>query len=273
MLSKVSYNVFFTFFVSLMLSSGSVFAAFYKWVDENGNTHYSDVAPKEIETKAQKIDLEPMNRIQGFDVNRGDSSKESVVDKKGDVKTVVSNLVQTDNNAFKCFGPSPKTSNTVLERKPLQESEYQNLLSLFGNMKGRWKGEAVVTICKGTGKKPNIELNKYDTTSEFRLRRSRELIADFDMYSSKLRKSIDENIKLFLTEEQLTFSPSQSDETVALHLSDNVIELWVEQHSFHGTRKELVRTFKLLSNKMEVGQYSYSNGELESSTRWSLSKR
>ncbi len=272
MLSRVSNNIFFASFISLLLSGAPVFAAFYKWVDEDGNTHYSDVAPTETETKTQELDLEPMNRIQGFDVNKSDSIAEEIVDKKDDKKSVVTTSSNIDSNPFECFGPSPKTSNTVQNRKPLQENEYKSLLSLFGEMKGRWKGKGVVTNCKGTEKKPNIEVNNYDTTSEFRLRRSKELIAEFDMYSSKLRKAISENIQLFLTEKQLTFSPSQSDETIALNLTENTIELWVEQYSFYGARKELVRTFKLQSNKMEVGQYSYSNGELESSTVWSLSK-
>lgn len=275
MLGKVSYNLLIVLVLLLSLSVGSAFAAFYKWVDENGNTHYSDVAPKAADTKAQtqEIHLKPMNRMQGVEFDKREDAPEEVTDKKERQPTDASTSSNVNSNPLECFGPSPRTSNTVLKTELLQKSQYKSLLSLLENMKGRWKGEAVVTICNGTAKKPKIEVNKYDTTSEFRLRRSKELVADFEMYSSKLRKTVDDHIKLFLTEEKLSFSASQSDETVALNLSENVIELWVEQYAYYGTRKELVRTFKLQSNNLEVGQYSYSNGELESSTRWSLSKR
>lgn len=270
MLSKNSYSFFFTTFLLLVLPSGSVSAAFYKWVDKDGNTHYSDVAPDKA--KVEEINLEPMNRIQGFDASKVDSMVNKEGDKKDSDQSAPAVSLHSNEGSFECFAPSPKTSNTALERKPLKESEYENISSLFSKIKGRWKGEGVITTCNGTAESPKIKVDKYDTTSEFRLRRSKEIVADFDMYSSKLRKSTDAHIKLFLSETQLTFSPSQSDKTVALNLSENIIELWVEQYSYYGTRKELVRTFKLDSNKLEVGEYSYSNGALESSSLWSLSR-
>jgi glutaredoxin len=44
----MKYRLFFLSIVLLFLSAGLAFAQIYKWVDENGVTHYSDSSPQEI---------------------------------------------------------------------------------------------------------------------------------------------------------------------------------------------------------------------------------
>lgn len=273
MLIRKLLKPFYCIPLLLILPSGVVFGALYKWVDEKGNTHYSDVAPTKNVATTQQIHLEPLNSIESVHINKnGVVNDKQTIDnnekKRPEVAHEASKL-----SAKSCFGPSPKTSNTLLVRTSLEKTERKDILSLLKKMKGQWKGVGVLTACSGTKITPSIESSEFETTADIQFRRSKEVRIEFDMYSSKLRKAINENIKLFVSEQHLSFSPSQSDESVLMHSSANTIELWVEQYPFNGVHSELVRVFNMQSNTMEIEQYSYSNGELESSLIWKLTKR
>lgn len=259
-------------FLLIVMPNGISAGALYKWVDVNGNTHYSDVAPTNNKEQAQEINITPLNEIQSSHIKQSDfasGKKQALLDNK--TPPDKPNTTQK-HSAKSCFGASPQASNSTLARTQLKKVEHKNIASLFNRMEGLWRGNGVITKCTGTKAKPRIEKYNYKTTAEFNVRRSKELRVEFDMYSAKLKKEINEHIKLFLSGEHISFSRNQSDETVLLHSSDSGIELWVEQYPVHGVYKELIRIFKLQSKTMKVEQYIYADGELENSIVWNLSK-
>jgi hypothetical protein len=139
-------------------------------------------------------------------------------------------------------------------------------------MKGSWYGKAIYFDCKGQVDTPKITEEQYSVTADIRLKRFKELTIKFEMYAPKNRITTHENIELFLSDEHLSFSHYQSDETVLMKVSNKHIELWVENFPVAGVRNELVRIFEIEKNFFTIKQYQYVNGALAGIMNWSLVK-
>ena len=261
-------------FITLLIFATLAFTSnLYKWEDENGNIHYADEPPSQNPKQVKKVELQPLNSFKNTlpeHTEKNISSQPETVDKqlvKSDPVIEEVKLSSTD-----CFGPSPLTNDTPLNRKKLTKDQHSSLSSLLSNMKGSWHGKATYFECKGKVDDPEIEKKQYTVSADIRLKRFKELTIKFEMYAAKDRITTHENIELFLSDEYLTFSHYLSDETVLLKDSSDHIELWVENFPTNGVRNELVRIFEIKNRIFSIKQYQYVNGALAGIMHWYLVK-
>ena len=52
---KIRFSVIFLLFACMLLASSGAFAEVYRWVDENGEVHYSETLPPDFEDKGHDI--------------------------------------------------------------------------------------------------------------------------------------------------------------------------------------------------------------------------
>ena len=268
---KASHLIFIFLIFATSVYSGNL----YKWVDEYGNIHYGDERPNEETHEVEEVVLQPLNSFENLspkNIDKSTPEESEVTNRQDELVThapqeIIQKLSPTD-----CFGPSPFANDTPLSRKKLTKSQHKSLSVFLSEMTGSWRGQAVYFGCKGQVSGPSIEEKQYSVSADIRLRRFKELKISFDMYSSENRMTTHENIELFLTEQHLSFSHYQSDETVLLNDSNHHIELWVENFPTAGVRNELVRIFNIQNKTFTIKQFQYVNGALASIMQWNLIK-
>jgi len=263
-----TYCLLLAFLYSSYVLAGNL----YKWVDENGNIHYGDERPTENSHQVEEVELQPLNSFDNplpTRIETPNTKELKVINEftSKALKKTIAKHYPTD-----CFGPSPLANDTPLNREKITKAQHKSLSLLIREMSGSWYGNALYFNCKGQIKDPVIEKIHYSASAEIRLKRSKDLIINFEMYSSKKRVTTHEDIELFLSEEHIAFSDYQSDETVLLNESTHHIELWVENFPTAGVRNELVRIFEIQNKKFTIKQFQYVNGALASVMQWNLVK-
>jgi len=259
-----------------LLYSSSVFPGnLYKWVDENGNIHYGDERPAEKSHQVEEVELQPLNSFENSfptNIETTNTKKMNTIDKADGATSQILEKATSKLYPTSCFGPSPIANDTTLSRVKLTKTQHKSLSLLLSDMAGLWRGQAIYFDCKGQVNTPEIKKKQYTISADIRLKRFKDLTISFEMYSSKNRITTHENIELFLSDEHLSFSHYQSDETVLLNESNNHIELWVENFPTAGVRNELVRIFDIQNNTFTIKQFQYVNGALASTIQWNLVK-
>jgi len=246
----------------------------YKWVDENGNIHYGDEFPTETPRELEKFELQPINSFKNLAPNNKFLISEELeaIDKKDIFEASKTKNTNRDIKLTDCFSPSPLANDTPLKREKLTKEQHKSLSDFLSKMKGSWHGQAIYFDCKEETNAPRILKQRYTSSAEVRLKRFKELTMNFKMYSVKKRITKHENIELFLSDEHLSFSHYQSDETVMLNAAEHHVELWVEYFPVAGVRNELVRIFEIKNKLFTIKQFQYINGALTSIMLWNLVK-
>jgi len=265
-----------TLIIIIILYSSSVISAdLYKWVDENGNIHYGDERPTEASHRVEEVELQPLNSYENLspksitisNIKGSEAFDEQIEITTQAAKEKIRKISPTD-----CFGPSPFANDTPLNREKLTKSQHKSFSILLSEMTGSWRGQAIYYGCEGQVNAPFTEEKQYSASADIRLKRFKDLTINFEMYSSENRTTTHENIELFLSEEHISFSHYQSDETVLLNESNHHIELWVENFPTAGVRNELVRIFEIKNKRFTIKQFQYVNGALTSIMQWNLIK-
>ena len=262
---KIYYLLFLCLSFSPFLLGGSL----YKWVDKNGNTHYSDEKPTAQSSRIIELTLQPLNSFEPF------APKEKEKEKEKEEKKLASPekpKKPPKKSPTDCSGPSPITNNTPLHRIKLSKAQHASLSLLMLAMKGKWQGSATRIQCKGIASNPIYAQSNYTVSADIKLKRFKDITIEFSMYSAKKRITTHENISLFLSDEFLSYSDYQSDETVLLNTSEQTIELWVENFPIAGVRNELVRVFEVQQKTILITQFHYVSGALASVMKWDLFK-
>ena len=254
---------------TVSMASGELF----KWTDEHGNTHYSDTPPTDGGLTSELLQLPELNRLE----HRVTPASNKYAN--GDPKLP---LTETDRSPGilksklpeleTCFSASPRATGIHLNKNQLTKHDHRDIEQMFLQIKGDWKGTALFTECRGEISNPKLKKNKYQAELEVKLRRSKELSLNFDMYSSDLGLSKKEEMEFFLSDKYLSLSQTLSDKSVMLELNSNGFSLWVAQFLGSGVHRELIRTVRITKDTLIIDQYNYANNALIQLVRWSMKK-
>lgn len=245
-------------------------APLYKWTDSRGNTHYSDAPPPGENATVKALSLQPLNMIQPPNVQATTKMKEAppLVSASVPVKTPKEEALTSSLST--CFSPSPIATGMSITKRILSKEEHNELALIFTNMKGKWRGTVDMIECSGDTASPELITTSYSTDLNIKLRRSRELSLSFDMYSSELGISKEEKMNFYLSEQYLSLSLALSDLSVMTDISEKGYSIWVDQTLGTGVARELLRTITLTNRTLAIDQYTFANGTLVLSARWTL---
>jgi len=162
-------------------------AEIYKWVDENGEVHYSETAPEETAQPLQSDELPSLNSLDPVDIDR----YQSVIDKIA----TPDNVISTGKSSF--------TGILRYAGNPVKVSASDDVSTWIRN-ENTGKGteyKAVFDIKKGTVSVKNIPPGKYGMTIGINNNRANPKLYPGDYrkwvnFKIEKRKSIRRNIDL-----------------------------------------------------------------------------
>ena len=186
-----------------------------------------------------------------------------------------------------CFERSPTTSRGTpltagITIRNITDDEYQTLTRLIKGMTGFWNGTATEISCEGTATAPREERHEY----KVHVYATTKYMPVEDTLALKFRANWDgvtrntsklENFRFLLTRERLRLdrnTPAGDVETVKITNNFLVINKKNNVRNPAGgiVVQEIVRSYQLTYNTLNIEYNFYSNGLLVSKSTWELGR-
>jgi hypothetical protein len=201
-------------------------AEIYKWVDENGVKHYSNMPPanarnvKVVGHEIQHDEAADQERVKAeqketealIEKNKKEEQQASEAEQK---KLEEAKQDQPPLFASGCFSPSYSVQqgrgvNEAIIPRDFTGGEYQNLQKLFQSLEGNWEGNASVLVCEGTQDKVREVVDNYSVKSEGKMSSTGQFDLKATLHSQKKKATHNEYLRLYLSKEKLTSEPNIS---------------------------------------------------------------
>ena len=278
-----------------VFSTPQLDAEIYKWIDENGEKHYSNMPPAnagDVEIVFGEIqhdeaaDQEPVKADQ--------IETDALVEKNEKEKRQTSEVEQEKLEEAKqdhpplfasgCFSPSYSVQqgrgvNEAIIPRDFAKGEYQNLQKLFQSLEGNWEGNASVIVCEETQDKVRKVVDNYLIKSEGKMSSTGQFDIKATLHSQKKNETRDESLYLYLDPKKLALEPNISIGDIELiSVSSNELA-YVEKtqnrsESGGSEMHEKVTTIKKTGEEsFTLERILYYNGRLIKISTWHLENK
>lgn len=185
--------------------------------------------------------------------------------------------------AADCFSPSPSRQadmelTTEIVPRTLSNNELNVISSMIKQLQGQWKGQADETICKGTVNNVNKELIEYTLDLDIRNYRGNELEIKAMLKSLASKKSRNEILKMYITENKFRVNNEfAAGDVEIIKISEYEVSFFrkvVTRTKSGGVSvRELVQSLSLADRQLNMEFTVYFNGVLSSRTLWTAKQK
>ena len=267
-----------------MFSTLQLDAEIYKWIDENGVKHYSNMPPanarnvKVVGHEIQHDEAADQERVKAeqketealIEKNKKEEQQASEAEQK---KLEEAKQDQPPLFASGCFSPSYSVQqgrgvNEAIIPRDFTGGEYQNLQKLFQSLEGNWEGNASVLVCEGTQDKVREVVDNYSVKSEGKMSSTGQFDLKATLHSQKKKTTHNEYLHLYLDPKKLTSEPNISVADIELiSVSSDELAYVEKRQNRSGSGALLMRETATTIKKTGEASFSlerilYFNGRL-----------
>lgn len=278
-----------------LFSTPQLDAEIYKWIDENGVKHYSNMPPANAENveivfgEIQYDEAADQERVKAdqketdalIEKNKKEEQQASKAEQK---KLEEAKQDQPPLFASGCFSPSYSVQqgrgvNEAIIPRDFTGGEYQNLQKLFHSLEGNWEGNASVLVCEGTQDKVRKVVDNYSVKFEGKMRSTGQFDLKATLHSQKKKATHDESLRLYLDPQKLTTEPNISIADIELISvsSDELAYVEKRQNRSESGASEMhekVTTIKKTGEaSFSLERILYYNGRLITISTWHLENK
>lgn len=278
-----------------LFSTPQLDAEIYKWIDENGVKHYSNMPPANAENveivfgEIQYDEAADQERVKAdqketdalIEKNKKEEQQASKAEQK---KLEEAKQDQPPLFASGCFSPSYSVQqgrgvNEAIIPRDFTGGEYQNLQKLFHSLEGNWEGNASVLVCEGTQDKVREVVDNYSVNFEGKMSSTGQFDLKATLHSQKKKATHDESLRLYLDPKKLTTEPNISIADIELIsvLSDELAYVEKRQNRSESGASEMhekVTTIKKTGGaSFSLERILYYNGRLITISTWHLENK
>jgi len=270
-------------------------AEIYKWIDENGLKHYSNMPPANagnveiVFGEIQYDEAADQERVKAdqketdafIEKNKKEERQASEAEQK---KLKDSKQDEPPLFSSECFSPSYSVQqgrgvNEAIIPRDFNGGEYQNLQKLFQSLEGNWEGNASVLVCEETEDDVRKVVDNYSVKSLCKMSSTGQFDLKATLHSQKKNETRDESLCLYLDPQKLALEPNISIGDIEL-ISVSSDELaYVEKtqnrsESGGSEMHEKVTTLKKTGEaSFSLERILYYNGRLITISTWHLENK
>jgi len=278
-----------------LFSTPQLDAEIYKWIDENGAKHYSNMPPAnagDVEIvfgEIQHDEAADEERVKADQKETDALIEKNIKEKRQASEAEQKKLEEAKQDhpplfASGCFSPSYSVQqgrgvNEAIIPKDFTKGEYQNLQKLFQSLEGNWGGNASVLVCEETQDKVRKVVDNYLIKSEGKMSSTGQFDLKATLHSQKKNETRDESFRLYLDPKKLALEPNISIGDIELiSVSSNELA-YVEKtqnrsESGGSEMHEKVTTIKKTGEaSFTLERILYYNGRLIKISTWHLKNK
>jgi hypothetical protein len=284
------------FLAIFLLIPAIAFAQVYQWKDADGNVHFGDKPPEDVDAKSMSLPKGPSDE----EVEKAQQELQQTLDAREAANKVsptspTPSALERSNEPlpeFACYTPiedvlrgPTQAAYVPINPTDVTDAQRRGARTILASAKGSWRGSSLELVCSGQVNAPRSEHLHFSVSSTATWRGSQGLMILENRARGSQRRSDEVRVSYIEVGDALYYFDAKGggnrtvDRTIALrgnmaeglYLDKDSLAFMSKRRSYHVMRTEL-RHLMVRGGKLEFTELYFHNNLLTGSRVWTLSR-